>query len=245
MRLRKFVLAALLIASAGGASVGLYPIATATAAPTLLTTCTTIVGSGSYKLANNLFSNFDNDCLRINQGVMNVTIDLDGFTIQCVTEALFCTTGIGIRVVDVIEGLTVRNGTVKGFRFGLHLYGNSIIIERMHLIRNTDQGLLAVESIRLIDNLFIGNGFGAQVGEGSVITGNEFSFNTTHGLRAGVGSTVVNNVARRNGGTGIRVACPSAVVGNTATANTGANLVLADNATRPCAAENNVPAPAP
>ncbi len=235
MRLKKYVLAVLLTAS-----VGFYLSDVATAAPTNITACATITASGSFKLANNISSvGFEGpapDCLVIASGVTNVTIDLDGFTIDCVLDCSGFNSGI--RVGNVIEGLTVRNGTIKGFATGLSLFGNTMLIERMQIIRNRDRGLVAVESVRVIDSIFAGNGVGADVGEGSVLIGNEFNFNTSDGLRAGQGSTIINNSARRNGGIGLSVTCPSTVVGNTATSNTGGDLVPNGAG---CRVDHNVP----
>jgi hypothetical protein len=198
-----------------------YRSEVAMAAPAPITACgTTITASGSYKLANNLLVFEGGDCLVIQSGVTNVTIDLDGFTIECV-----CFGGDGIKVSDVVEGLTVRNGTIKGFTNGLNLFGNTMLIENMQLIRNTNHGLTAVESVRIKDSIFAGNGVGAEVGEGSVLNGNAFNFNTSSGLIAGEGSTIVNNSARRNGAAGLNVACPSNLLGNAATSNAGGNIV--------------------
>jgi hypothetical protein len=166
----------------------------------------------------------------------NVTIDLDGFTIR--SDAPSSSKAAGIRGAGVIEGLTVRNGTIRGFGIGLNLFGNTMLIERMQLIRNVGPGLVAVENVRVKDCIFAGNGVGADVGEGSVLIGNEFNFNTSDGLRAGEGSTIVHNSARRNGGVGLQVTCPSNIVENTATGNTGGNLVTLGAG---CSINHNIP----
>jgi hypothetical protein len=196
----------------------LLAASTKVAAQTAIAACGPIIASGSYKLSNNLTA--AGDCLVVATGATaNVTIDLNGFTI------LGNGTGSGIVGGNVFEGVTVRNGTVKNFDVGLNLYGNTILIERVTLIRNVSYGLIAVESVVFRDNLVVGNGIGLSVGEGSVLTDNTVGFNTSDGMQAGEGSTIVNNSSRRNGGVGLAITCASNVIGNTATGNTLGNLV--------------------
>ena len=201
-------------------------------AQTSISNCGPINDPGAYILTNNLVTS--GDCLTINAN--NVSIDLSGFTI------FGDGTGNGIvSGVNAIEGFTVRNGTVKGFDVGMSLFGNTMLIDHVQLIRNTTKGLGAIESITVKDSTFAGNGIGLSVGQGSVLIGNTVNFNTSDGMQVntfgGSGSTVINNSVRSNGGMGIVVACPSNIIGNTATSNTGGNLVLQGVG---CNSNNNV-----
>jgi hypothetical protein len=210
------------------------------AAPALITTCGTITTSGSYKLANNLAA--AGNCLILDAS--NVTIDLDGFTISGDG-----TTGSGITTFGVVEGLSVRNGTIRLFDSGINVFGNNMLIERMTLLRNVSHGLRAVEDILLKDSIVSGNGVGVEVGEGAVVTGNVMSFNTSDGLRTAVagaspGGTFVGNTLLRNGGAGLRVECPSAIIGNTANGNAGGNVVRVGHGCSPIGPSHNV-APLP
>jgi hypothetical protein len=200
------------------------------AAQTPISVCGTIPSSGSYQLTGNLST--AGDCLVVAAGVTNVTIDLNGFTI------LGDGTGSGVRGVGTFEGLTVRNGTIKNFNVGLNLFGNTMLIEKMVLIRNTGTGLTAVENIIVKDSIFTGNLVGLSVGEGSVLIGNIVNFNSSDGMLViGAGTTVINNSARRNGGRGMVVECASDVIGNTVTNNSGGNLFLRGSF---CNSNNNV-----
>lgn len=178
----------------------------ATAQPTPISACGTIAASGSYKLTTNLSA--AGDCLVLTGSAnANTTIDLDGFTMTGDG------TGAGISNDSVIEGLTVRNGTIKGFDRGIGVFGNTITVDRMMLIRNVSFGLTGVENVQIKDSVANGNGVGASVGEGAVVIGSTFSFNTSDGLQVfavGVapGSLITNNTAIRNGGAGLRVTCP-------------------------------------
>jgi hypothetical protein len=217
MRRTRLLAVAVTLSLAAGAGV-------ATAQPTLVSTCGPISASGSYKLANNLSA--AGDCLVLTGAAnTNTTIDLDGFTITGNG------TGAGVSNDDVVEGLTVRNGTIKGFERGIGVFGNNITVDRMSLLRNSAFGLTGVENVLIKDSLLNGNGVAAAIGEGAVVTGSTFSFNTSDGLQvnaAGVspGSTISNNIAIRNGGAGYRVTCPGLILGNTANGNAGGNFVL-------------------
>jgi hypothetical protein len=194
----------------------------AEAAPTLITACGDIITPGSYKLANNVTASAGTTCLRLH--VNNVTIDLDGFIIEGGG------TGVGIYGTIPISGLTVRNGTIKNFEFGLSVFGNTMLIERMALIGNSQVGFSSVENIAFRDNIVTNNGIGVSVGRGAVVTGNIVNFNTGDGIRAAygdvAGGTFVNNTVISNGGAGLTVVCPSVVSGNTLNANTGGDIVL-------------------
>ena len=223
-RLKKYFASAVMFAFSLGAYMA------EAAAQTPVAACGTIPDSGFYYLTNNLTA--AGDCLVVAAGVANVTIDLNNFTI------LGDGTGSGIRGDGVFEGLIVRNGTIKNFNVGLNLFGNTMLIERVTLIRNTGTGLLAVENVILKDSLITGNDVGLDVGEGSVLIGNIVSFNASDGMRvSGAGSTITNNSFRRNGARGLVVSCPSNVIGNTATGNPGGNLVLLGGG---CNNNNNV-----
>jgi len=128
-------------------------------AQTAISSCGLITASGSYQLVNNLVTS--GDCLIVAVATSNVTIDLNGFTI------LGDGTGSGIRGQDVIEGFTIRNGTIKNFTTGLNMYGNTGLVEKVQLIRNLGPGLFSVENVRVKDSLFSGNAIGLIVGQGS------------------------------------------------------------------------------
>ena len=217
---------ALILAAGGGAAV---------AQPIPLAACGPISASGSYKLVNNLSAS--GDCLVLSGPAnANSAIDLDGFTMTGDG------TGRGIGNDSVVEGLTVRNGTIKGFDSGIGVFGNNITVERMVLIRNVSFGLTGIEDTIVKDTIVTGNGLGASVAEGSVVTGSTFSFNTFDGLvvtaaSINPGSMISNNTAINNGGAGFRVTCPGNILGNTATGNGGGNLILAGAG---CNSEHNV-----
>jgi hypothetical protein len=92
-------------------------------AQTAISSCGPITASGSYQLVNNLVT--PGHCLVVAVATSNVTIDLNGFTISGDG------TGSGIRGQDVIEGFTIRNGTIKNFTTGLNMYGNTGLVAKV------------------------------------------------------------------------------------------------------------------
>lgn len=201
----------------------------AAAAPTSITTCGDLTQPGSYVLANNLSAAPHTPCL----GVLanDVTIDLSGFTIdgQCddssVVLCLATSQGIGDGG-GPRENVTIRNGTIKRFADGIHIFGNQIKVEHVTLNRNQGTGIYTVESATITDNVVNGNRVGIQVGSASVVTGNTVGFNSSHAIVAGPGSTLRGNSAVQNGGDGFQVEQGSTIVNNSAYRNTGAGFRL-------------------
>jgi len=200
--------------------------------------------NSSYVLVRNIFSSGQN-CLVVNAS--NITIDLRGFSIVGNGN------GVGIVANIPVEGITVRNGIVKGFAVGISLGGSGNLVEEMHVDNNTDTGMLLgtssiVHHVIAQGNLnngiivtaagtikdsvlrFNGNNpasVGLSAGSGSTVTGNTIWGSIGTGLFASLGSTVMgNSVSDTNPGVGMSIICPSNVKDNTATANTSANLVL-------------------
>jgi hypothetical protein len=200
--------------------------------------------NSSFVLVNNIFSS-GQDCLVVNSS--NITINLNGFSI------VGSGSGTGIVATSPVEGVTVRNGFVKGFALGISLGGPGNLVEEVHVDNNTDTGMfLGTNSLvyhviaqgnfnngiivttagTIKDSVLRFNGdnptsVGLSAGPGSTVTGNTISGSIGTGLFASLGSTVIgNSVSDSNPGVGMSILCPSNVKNNTATANTSANLVL-------------------
>lgn len=170
----------------------------AAAAPKALTTCKTITLPGSYILTKNLTA--VGNCLVVEAD--NVTIDLDGYTITGDGAGVI---GYGIYDGNVArEKVTVRNGVVTNFLFGVSLDESSHV---------------TVEHVRAIKN-----SYGITTGNGAIIRDNVASGNVITGIVSGEGNLVTGNVASGNGSYGIAVYCASNVVGNTATSNGVGNI---------------------
>jgi len=198
----------------------------------------------SYVLVKNLFSS-GGDCLTVNSSY--ISIDLRGFSISGSGS------GVGIGASVPVEGVSIRNGTVKGFALGVSLAGPGSIVQNLHADNNSDTGMFLGTS-SLVENVvaqgnqkfgivvttastvkdsilrFNGNNpasVGLSAGPGSTVTGNTIWGSIGTGLFASAGSTVIGNtVLETNPGVGMSVICPSNVKNNTATTSTQANLVL-------------------
>lgn len=184
------------------------------AAPKAINSCQTIVESGSYQLTRNLRAS--GDCIIV--AADNVTIDLDGFTIEGDG------TGQGIGDADISrQNITVRNGTITNFRIGVSLAkpGGD------HSVRSV------VEKIRAVQNTF----FGIRSGRNSVVRDCIASDNGTSGMFVS-GGLIVGNIANNNSSTGILALCPSNLIGNIASGNGAFNIFTSGEG---CTVANNNP----
>jgi len=199
----------------------------------------------SYILVSNIYSP-SRTCLVVSSS--HVTIDMRGFTISGDGFA------VGISASVPVEGVTVKNGTVKGFATGISLAGPGNIVQNMHVDNNSDTGMflgtsslvenvvaqgnrrfgiVATTASKIKDSVLRFNGnnpasVGLSAGPGSTVTGNTVWGSIGTGLFASAGSTVIGNtVLETNPGFGMSIVCPSNVKNNTATGSTQANLILA------------------
>lgn len=206
-----FILTALLVAFFS------VNVTDAAAAPKSINSCETITDSGSYVLTKNLQA--AGDCLVIEAD--NVTIDLNGFTIEGDG------TGHGIWDGDLPrQNLTVRNGTVRNFRIGVGFAKPG----------GTHSSRCVIERIRAVQNTF----FGIRAGLGATVRDNIASDNGGSGIFASGGSLIAGNVVNNNNNSGILALCASNITGNMVSGNGGNNIFTAGTG---CTLNNNNPAP--
>jgi hypothetical protein len=198
----------------------------------------TISLPGSYRLSGDLTVP-DVDISGIVITANNVTLDLNGFAIKgptvCTSAALdgpvtSCSPGnnAGAGVEAVLSGpatgITVSNGTVRGFYYGIYL-GAGGRVEKVLAEHNTGNGITVLQAAHLHANVAGRNlGTGIYAGSGSVVTENTAYRNGTGFLA--VVSTLLSNNARKNAFAGIFFA-PEA--GSSGKSGWG-NNVLTDNA---------------
>jgi hypothetical protein len=165
----------------------------------------TISASGSYVLTSNLRGTLTFGTNFIDVTADDVTIDLNGFTIECITlviggPAIPCTlsTGNGIDAGEH-RGLTVLNGTVKWMGNDGIVAGEGARLQGLHLIQN--------------------DRYGAFLDETAVVVETEAGQNGDAGLRLSAGSTVAHSTIHRNGkgiiGTGGLHVVQNAIYANT------------------------------
>jgi Right handed beta helix region len=126
----------------------------------------TITNPGSYYVTTNLTSPGSGNGITISSG--NVTVDLNGFTLQGVPASLD-----GIYVYGTITNIVVRNGTVTGWgSHGIDAwsggYPRNMVFEKLTISANAANGLYTEAGTIIRDSIAIGNvgiGFYTQGGE--------------------------------------------------------------------------------
>ena len=129
----------------------------------------TITNSGSYYLVTNLVGTTNDSGITINTN--NVTVDLNGFTLQGVPLSMS-----GILVNGSFTNLVFRNGAVAGWggdgvdTFSI-AYPRGMIFDRLTISDNAGTGLATEAGSIVRDCLFIGNGFDGLYSAGGELTG--------------------------------------------------------------------------
>ena len=159
---------------------------------------------GSYRLTSDL-DVFTTSAIRIEAA--DVAIDLNGFTIRCVSPEIACNSASGIVVIQPAAGTTIHDGTVQGFggsgimaRSHSLIYrvqsrfnsGVGIIVRGRSLIRDCiiDQNATGIQTFEtatsVLDNVITGNtGSGLSGSGGTIYTGNLFRDNNDDGKGPG------------------------------------------------------------
>jgi hypothetical protein len=166
-----------------------------------------ITQPGSYKLSGNLV--VPAGLLGIEIDADNVIVDLNGFSIvgpntcdgDSRTQTTTCTNIIMFDgVFSRKSSITIRNGTIRGMRFGIFLTNGPALIEDIHATQNTSTGI-KVESGVVRRNNASNNG------------GDGINANGSNGDSANGASVTSDNVVVGNGNNGI-VAAGGTVTGN-------------------------------
>lgn len=183
-------------------------------AQTLIEECQEINDSGSYLVANNLpgiTGLRSGKCITIKEDY--VTLDLGGHFIEGNKGGDGITDG-GSKAKSVV----IRNGIIRKFKDGIDLRKSlEVVIEDIHSVDNSQDGIVAGPGCRLSNNVASQNGSRGIVTTGQcALTDNVANFNDTVGLQVvGEGNSVIGNVADNNGTRGLQVRCPSNVIANT------------------------------
>ncbi len=175
---------------------------------------------GSYYLTGNITGVSGKSGIKI--AASNVTLDLNGFTLQGVAGSQY-----GILAQVFPNNCTVRNGVVAGWGLsGVFISspggsGRGSLIENLHSYGNTGSGISAADGSIVRTCVAINNGNGIVALANCLITQCTAISNTSIGISCNSG-TIDNCVAKDNGSHGI--SCGSTIVrGNTCTSN-GVNV---------------------
>jgi parallel beta-helix repeat protein len=171
----------------------------------------TITNSGSYYLTTNIIGVSGEDGIDIEAN--NVTLDLNGFALLAGSSA-----GYGIQTLSGCANITVYNGTVSGWFFGVRSYAGNTTFDRLDISANNyglfvygpsvirdcassgnrDTGIGAVSNDCFIfDNICVSNSFGIVVeGNNNRVEDNHLPGNGLEGIAVDPPST--NNIIIQN-----------------------------------------------
>jgi parallel beta-helix repeat protein len=144
---------------------------------------------GSYYLSGNLAVGKANGILVLADGV---TLDLNGFGIIRISGS----GGNGISIAGGKDRITVRNGTLRGFGYGIRCdsspeYAKSCLFENVVVSDCSSYGLFGGTAARVIGcSVSDSQGIGIQVEPGSVISGCTLHGIQGYGIWASAGCTI-------------------------------------------------------
>lgn len=187
---------------------------------------------GSYRLSSNL--TVPAETTGIDIPVSGVSLDLNGFQIAGDGG------GAGVVGSAVVNGISVRNGSVTGFRDGIAIGSRASEVRDIRAFDNTGAGIRVGSGLFVSGNSLTRNGIGIKAFRDSLITGNVLSFNDI-GIDALQNSTISGNTTAAHR-IGIKVLCPAGLIGNTSAGNVEADIVEEVQVT-PCSRANNHPKP--
>lgn len=198
-----------------------------------------ITQPGSYYLTGNITGAASKRAIEI--AVSDVTIDLNGFTVEGVASSLDGIASDGSATANII----IRNGIVReGGLDGIDLFtvrtvggqvtdivasnnggagvrvGEAFVISRCSVVRNAAEGLVAVAGASVTSVAArLNTGIGIQAIDRAVVNDCIATENVANGFNLGNASTISNSSADDNGGTGIAVGFLSTISGCSASRN--------------------------
>jgi parallel beta-helix repeat protein len=198
----------------------------------------TITTSGSYYLTTNLTCTAcTNGIAGVTIAISDVTLDLNGFTLQGQTGS-----GAGISVPNSERNLTIRNGVLDSWGVrGTNAFNS--LFERLRQSNSAGPGLLTGSNCVVLVcsasanstvGIGVGNnctvkdctvsgtsGIGILVSNGCVVADCAASGNSSDGINCAVGTTVRSCASYQNGGYGVSTVSGCTVIGCTASGNKG------------------------
>jgi hypothetical protein len=167
----------------------------------------------------------------------NVTIDLNGFSLTSSNASA----GSGISALTGGDHLTIRNGTISGWRHGVNSTATSDgLFEGLHLTGNQQYGLFCGANTLVRNCVSTSNGFGISTFDNSLVTDCVANANRSYGIILGADNRASRCVANFNVLGGIEAAYGCVVADCTCNGNVGNGVAVQDGATvRHCTAKDN------
>jgi hypothetical protein len=175
----------------------------------------TITTPGSYRLSGDLVVPAGAHGIVILTD--DVTIDLNGFAISGPSAPLASTRGIYAATAQ--RRITVLNGRVSNFGYGILLTGPHGHIQRIVATGNVQDGIYAGYQGIVLDCTSMKNGSGISMVQGGVVRGNTVADNQAQGVWVVGSSLVVGNSVRSNGAAGLQLDALSGYADNVLTGN--------------------------
>ncbi len=190
----------------------------------------TLSEPGIYRLTGNLTTPATNvGAIAITAS--DVTLDLGGFSVlglaQCSGASLAITCPVPASADGIastsgsVTNVVVRNGSVRGFRVGVTIAGDSSRVESLRVLRSSGSGIVfgggAAQVVACTANL--NNGEGIDVGLDARVESSQAIGNAGDGINASFNAFLRSNVASFNGGDGLFAEQGSNVGANTAADN--------------------------
>ncbi|MFN0134475.1 MAG: right-handed parallel beta-helix repeat-containing protein [Phycisphaerales bacterium] len=188
---------------------------------------------GSYYLTGNVTG--ISGMIGIQIAASNVTLDLNGFTLQGVSGA---DDAISVAFTGTaFTNVHVRNGTIRGWtKEGVDgFYANNSIVENVHVDGSVNGfGIITGAGSTIRDCVVTASGVGIVTPQGCTVTGCTAFANTSGNFGLGPGNTVTNCTARdsvNSGNAGFNIGDGSTVANCTATGNNGNGFSIGNNCT--------------
>ncbi len=187
---------------------------------------TNIAQPGSYYLTQNIVAGSGVNAITVSAS--NVTIDLNGFTLDGAAGAGFraITSGLGN-----FRNITVRNGVIRNFqKEAIDLSGcTSVRVERVACDTATGAGygIITNNNASITDCTVNGYDAGIIVVDGSLVADCVVSASrVSGGVRTGIGCTIRNVTVRNSAGPGFTLGEGSTVLGCTSSSTSGDGFVV-------------------
>jgi hypothetical protein len=155
----------------------------------------TITAPGSYCLKQDLATTISSGTA-ISIEANNVTVDLNGFRLGGMSGGP-ATTALG--VVSFKDNITVRNGTIRGYRTNIQLSGNNLLVEDMRIDNARGTGILVAGKNTVVRNNQV---YRTGTPEASLATAISVLFGPTQisgNSIGGVGGVVANGILVTSG----------------------------------------------
>ena len=180
--------------------------------------------SGSYYLSSNVSVTNPSGIL---VNAKNITLDLNGFTVSRASGV----GGHGIEISSLATGCTVRNGSIKGFAYGIYGYAENSQFKDLSISECLTCGVYGALYAQVIDCVVFDNfDRGISLWNGSVVSGCVVNNNQGIGISLGSGGMVSGCSSSGNQSDGIRTLDGANISGCNTSGNQGHGMIAGDGA---------------